>query len=509
MKISKTVLASLAVAATLGACGGGGSENGGRESAPYSISLRAEKTQLPVNVNNQGAGVGVYAPFSTNVYVEVSTGGRPAPSSNVGCHVAAAAGSVLSGGLFYPDKLDERLRSISLTTNSGGDFFVFHALGQAGTTRITCSVQDPRDGMQRSASVDIVVGAATGMPSHIRVVPQGGGNAYLGTRGNTDRIATAQVMQVQVLDDANQPISSRAGERSVQVRIVPNTEAGKGARLVAGSGSSPTSSVLQLSTVQNVANFSVLSGAKPGAIFLEYVVDRYDNNVANGIQDPIVVMERVEVFDWQYEAERDLPRLADRDLGEIYRDVRYSYFMEVAGGLPPYTWSATGLPQGLSMDANSGMITGMPRDVPKDYRATVTVTDRNGNSHSAQLRMRLVATIAPEDFDFGNCNLNRVSGVCDLGRVAEGEPFVYALSTSISGRDQTVEWGLEGKPEWLSISQNTGVLSGTAKCTANGAISGSSTYRFFITAKRSVPNAIETATVMREVSVTVAPCKGP
>ena len=47
-------------------------------------------------------------------------------------------------------------------------------------------------------------------------------------------------------------------------------------------------------------------------------------------------------------------QLPDANLG-----APYSYHMAASGGVPPYTWSANGLPAGLSLDAGSGLISGV------------------------------------------------------------------------------------------------------------------------------------------------------
>jgi len=45
-----------------------------------------------------------------------------------------------------------------------------------------------------------------------------------------------------------------------------------------------------------------------------------------------------------------------------------------SGGEPPYTWTATGLPDNLKLDPNTGQLTGDPTTA-RDYNVTVTVTD--------------------------------------------------------------------------------------------------------------------------------------
>ena len=48
------------VAFALASCGGGGG-SGGNSRLEYTISLRAAKSQLPINIANQPAGIGAYA----------------------------------------------------------------------------------------------------------------------------------------------------------------------------------------------------------------------------------------------------------------------------------------------------------------------------------------------------------------------------------------------------------------------------------------------------------------
>jgi hypothetical protein len=52
----------------------------------------------------------------------------------------------------------------------------------------------------------------------------------------------------------------------------------------------------------------------------------------------------------------------------------YSASVEAAGGCPPYTWSATQLPAGLTLNANSGAISGTP-SASGLFDFTITVTD--------------------------------------------------------------------------------------------------------------------------------------
>ncbi len=54
----------------------------------------------------------------------------------------------------------------------------------------------------------------------------------------------------------------------------------------------------------------------------------------------------------------------------------YSYSLEASGGSSSYQWSATGLPQGLSIDANTGTIAGTPEaDSAGTYDVTLILSD--------------------------------------------------------------------------------------------------------------------------------------
>jgi len=531
MNIFRMTMVAMAIAVGVSACGGGGGSSGEYQ-APYNITLRAEKTQLPVNINRIGAGQGAYAQFSTTLYVHATAAeGRPVPNSGdetFGCNIERGLDS---GSLYYLDgkseheievdgpngekiKVPGAYRSITLGANSGGNSFHFHTSDQAGVARITCSILDPRDNKYHSASVDITVGGgATGKPSLLRVLVSDRGNwhGYLGTQGNhKDRIPNSQAMQVYVMDDADQPVPNG----NVQVRILPGSEASVGARLVAGNGSSPTgSSALQLPVVQNVATFSLLSGAQPGPIFLEYTADRFDNNVANGIQDPITLIERIDVLE-ELAAPLVLPDANEEGAEpvEATNTIPFSHLLMAKGGLPPYTWTATGLPKGLSLNANLGIISGTPDDLAGDYLIWLTVRDKNRLETKGSIRLHLNNAIKPEDFSIAGCtHLANAEETCHIATAVTGVNFSYAFTSSVNN----VEWSFVGLPPWIleggteEIQRNAknGFVSGTPITPLCSSIDRNDVgiHRFFVTAtKKPDDSNPETWTsVTRPVAISV------
>jgi hypothetical protein len=111
----------------------------------------------------------------------------------------------------------------------------------------------------------------------------------------------------------------------------------------------------------------------------------------------------------------------------------YSGSVAATGGTTPYTWSATGLPAGLSLDSSSGAISGIPT-ASGTSTVTVTVTDANGLTDSATLSL-MVATSSPAPLSVTTTRLPN----CHLGKpysatlAATGGTAPYTWSTTDPG----------------------------------------------------------------------------
>ena len=483
-----------ATAAVLAACGGGGGSSG-TVSSPYVIALSAERTQLPLNVSGQRAGIGAYAPFTTTLTVSATVGGSPIPGGE-GVFSCVLSGALGTGALYYLDgKSDHEdedgnslaYRSLTLGANSGKSTFHFHSGNQAGTADVTCSVQDPRDKQIRSASTTITVGSATGKAASVTGIAS---TPVLGTQGNLGNLPTNTVIQASAMDDANQPVNA-TGKANLQVRIAAGAAAA-GARLLQGSQSG---GVVQLQTTGGVGQFSLSSGSTEGPILLEMTTDRSDNDVTNGIQDPITGFLVVTATSGSTASTVEPLTMVTASLPSATNGIPYSQALSVSGGVAPYSWTALGaLPTGLTL-STSGLLSGTPSMTqPGSVQFAVRVTDSDGRALTANLAISVVATTitdpalnSPLSINLPGCGSD-VNTACALPDAPVGSNYLYALTATGAGTGLATWSSSSTEPAWLSLT-TAGVLEGAVPV-ACGALG-----EFFITVSKGGQ------TVMRKVSL--------
>ncbi|MEU9026482.1 putative Ig domain-containing protein [Streptomyces sp. NPDC048383] len=118
------------------------------------------------------------------------------------------------------------------------------------------------------------------------------------------------------------------------------------------------------------------------------------------------------------------------------------------GGTAPYTWSATGLPAGLSIAPATGTVSGTPTTAGA-HPVTVTATDSAGKKGSASFTWTITSTGsgAPTLTGPGNQNLY-VGRPVNLPLSATGGTTPYTFTAS-------------NLPAGLTLHATTGVISGT------------------------------------------------
>lgn len=477
----------LAMAGFLAACGGGGGSSG-TTGESYSITLRAAKNQLPLNIGNQPAVIGAFGAYTTTLYVDARRGASPIPGGEdiFGCNMA---GGLDSGALYYLDGKEEHqdanknplaYRSVTLGANSGGASFHFHAGNQIGTARVTCSVTDPRDGQVRTASVDIAVGGGSGgKPASVRSTAQAPG--FLGSRDNVGNLRNNVGIQAFLMDDANQPVPNPSAS-NLQVSIRP-FGAYAGAKLISGNQSG---SVLQVGTLGGVGSFSLSSGPASGIILLEFVVDRFDNNITNGIQDAVSSLVAISVLD----GVATTPLTFTAPALTVPNTLPFATVLQATGGVAPYSWSIVGsLPPGLTLNS-SGVISGTPLAAPGVYTVVATVTDAVGGQVARTVTLTVTGALPLDPFVFAinGCSAS-VNTACVLPNAIKGSSYLYAFSGSGGDPAQPITWDFQLLPAWLTSATtgNTGFVNGTPPvCGVNA---------FLVTATRG------TSVITRQVSI--------
>jgi hypothetical protein len=121
----------------------------------------------------------------------------------------------------------------------------------------------------------------------------------------------------------------------------------------------------------------------------------------------------------------------------------------VASGLPTgdtWTYSATGLPTGLSIDPSSGLITGTITDTASTYSATVTANDGQGDSPSQAFTWNVSTLSVTNPGTQNNAVGDSVSLQVQDAGLPSGDSWTYSAT---------------GLPSGLSINTSTGLITGT------------------------------------------------
>lgn len=297
MKFFRNIVGLLLASLVLASCGGGGGD-GGAFSPPQSgsIKLTATTTTLPLNLH--GELPQQHGPTQAEVNISLrNADGTLMVGHDVSVSISpvnVAAISVLKDGTADTNDL---WGTYTIKGTNGQATAWVNSRQIAGTAVFTASTTDPTTNRTISATLTFTVTSGVGpAPASVTLAPTPAG-VYLPSSGggSTSRIVAT------VLDGGGQfvpdPASGNSGVDNIQFEIVGS--AGD-ARLSTNSVAGAVSGTTVLShTVQGVATASFQAGENTpqGPVQIRATADRADNNVSNGIQDPVSTTSSVIVSD--------------------------------------------------------------------------------------------------------------------------------------------------------------------------------------------------------------------
>ena len=130
-------------------------------------------------------------------------------------------------------------------------------------------------------------------------------------------------------------------------------------------------------------------------------------------------------------------------LGQIY-----TLACTGTGGVMPFTWSATGLPKGLSINPTTGVIGGTPTDT-SGFSATISAVDSSIPRPQMQ-STKITGSVVLPPLTI-NCGT--------AGKLSQGQ--FYALECLASGGTKPYQWSAGGLPTGIAINATSGLISGT------------------------------------------------
>jgi len=293
MKFVHKALGLLLASAALSSCGGGGGDGHGAFEPPQAsiITLTAVggSRTLPLNVGGASPWSPA-SPYSIEVDVHwTNADGSPVSGHDLSCSVtnlAIIAIHILDDASTPDDESAINWGNIQVHSDTGHAICWVYSTGQAGDATLNVGGVDPLTGASVGAQMSFTVQNASGpLPASVQMTADPPGVYFSGSNGRQSTTLSAVV-----LDGGGNPVpdpaSGNSGADNVQFEIV--TDPSGGANLQANSVSGTvTGSTVATHTVRGVATASFQSGSVQGPIQIRATADRSDNNVTNGISDPV------------------------------------------------------------------------------------------------------------------------------------------------------------------------------------------------------------------------------
>jgi hypothetical protein len=305
MTVLRKPLLLLLATFALSSCGGGGSGSSNVFTPPGTdteLSLSASTTTLPASPYTVGQeevdpfpGNFLGSPYISEVTItwRHKNGDFVTGTSTVNVATAPVGTitySTLNTGT--TDNFHNLLGSGGVDVTAGTGTIFVHAGQTPGTGTLIVSAVDPVSNQNISAQLPFtIVGASGGVPSSITILAPNG--VYVSSSGGPQ----STVVSATVTDGSGAVVTAPTGVSNVQFQILG--PAGTDATLVGvdGAGNSHSGTIVNTASHNGVASVTFQAGSQQGAVQVQATADRGDNNVDNGISNPVSATTTVAVSD--------------------------------------------------------------------------------------------------------------------------------------------------------------------------------------------------------------------
>lgn len=182
-------------------------------------------------------------------------------------------------------------RSAAVPIVSGRATVYVHSTSQPGNVSVVATLRDPQSGVAVTRQAALTVtGSSSNAPSSVRITDDDRPLYVRGVNGNND-----MPLQVSILDASGQPAAD-SSSANLLLEILP---VANGSGEVLAAQGVPDGSSVRLRTVGGSALATFRSGTRSGSVAIRATADRADNNIDNGIQNPVISQTSFFVSDGQ------------------------------------------------------------------------------------------------------------------------------------------------------------------------------------------------------------------
>lgn len=274
------------------------------------LKLAATRTQLPVNRFEVLPFMG--SPYMAEVTVTVKDGNGQPVNKVDGIQVSINPVGNTGGFTTLDDPETDcdmednfkgcefyiRMGQAPVDVTAGKATIFVHSLNFTGTTTLTVTTQDDVTGQSISSTLDFrIVETFPPLPAQLALV--GPSNAlYVEQSGGN----TSGQLHIEVRDPIGQPVpdpvAGATAFNNYQLEIL-GTASPISARLrgIDASGATVTGAKINLRTTAGIGGATFIGGSDAASYIVRLTADRADNNVDNGISDPVKVERSVVVSD--------------------------------------------------------------------------------------------------------------------------------------------------------------------------------------------------------------------